>query len=67
MNPISCASTPSIPTPDRLWPGSFGDRATLSGGRSEAHRAITEYAQRIQKAANLILNDNAANAEEVTA
>jgi hypothetical protein len=36
-------------------------------GRDRAHRAITEYAQRIQKAAKVILDDNMGNAEEVAA
>jgi hypothetical protein len=46
---------------------SFGYLATWSGGGAEAQRAITESAQRIQKAAHLILSDGAANEDEVAA
>jgi antirestriction protein ArdC len=46
---------------------SFGYLATWSGGGTEAQRAITESAQRIQKAAHLILDDSAANSDEVAA
>ena len=46
---------------------SFGYLATWSGGGTEAQRAITESAQRIQNAAHLILDDSAANDDEVAA
>ena len=46
---------------------SFGYVATWTGGGAEAQRAITELAQRIQKAAHLILDDSASNDEEVAA
>jgi antirestriction protein ArdC len=46
---------------------SFGYLATWSGGGTEAQRAITESAQRIQKAAHLILDDSASNDDEVAA
>jgi antirestriction protein ArdC len=46
---------------------SFGYVATWTGGGAEAQRAITESAQRIQKAAHLILDDSAANDDEVAA
>ncbi|MDQ6740046.1 MAG: ImmA/IrrE family metallo-endopeptidase, partial [Actinomycetota bacterium] len=44
---------------------SFGYVATWTGGGAEVQRAITESAQRIQKAAHRILDDSvAANGEE---
>lgn len=46
---------------------SFGYLATWTGGGEEARKAISESAQRIQKAAHLILDDSAANGEEVAA
>jgi hypothetical protein len=46
---------------------SFGYLATWSGGGTEAQRAITESAQRIQKAAHLTLDDSATNDDEVAA
>ena len=46
---------------------SFGYLATWSGGGTEAQRALTESAQRIQKAAHLILDDASVNSEEVAA
>jgi len=46
---------------------SFGYVATWTGGGAEAQRAITDSAQRIQKAAHLILDDSARSDDEVAA
>lgn len=46
---------------------SFGYVATWAGGGQEAHRAIAESAQRIQKAARLILDAGCESTEEVAA
>jgi hypothetical protein len=46
---------------------SFGYVATWTGGGAEAQRASTKSAQRIQKAAHLILYHSGANDDEVAA
>lgn len=46
---------------------SFGYMATWSGGGEEARRALSESAQRIQKAAHRILDGDCASSEEVAA
>ena len=46
---------------------SFGYVATWAGGGDEARRALAESAQRIQKAAHLILDDGRESSEEVAA
>jgi antirestriction protein ArdC len=46
---------------------SFGYVATWAGGSQEARRQITASAQRIQKAAQLILGRPASSSEDVAA